>query len=330
MRECPGVAPRAIAVNAVGEGCRNAVGVVNEIAVGVGMVVGSVPDISFVILNGVFFQEATVFVLEGNLAMMFLLVGDVTDDGGLVARADGKRAVTRLPVEATEPGELFVNPLGGTGFDFLDQIGYGDGARQREKQMDVVGHGIGGEEITTAAPDDAANVAMKLVPPEIIEQRRAVLGAENQVNENIGEGLRHGFNGSAAFRVLDHRLYLPTGQSSQACASRRWDAHRDFRLPLGERVRDVFEEDQAEHSVLVNRGVEIGPQLVGGGPELLIELAEEGLGVGMRHQEIFDWRLPIRSPGGRRKGGKFASVQCSVFRKERRGIGDEDLLKQGL
>ena len=80
----------------------------------------------------------------------------------------------------------------------------------------------------------------------------------------------------------------------------RVSLHRlDFRLPLGGGVRDIFdsgprphpagspggdsdsfhsaEEDQAEHRVLVNRGVEIGPELVGGGPELFVELTEEGL-----------------------------------------------------
>ncbi len=72
-----------------------------------------------------------------------------------------------------------------------------------------------------------------------------------------------GIDEEVAVRVLQHRL--------------------DLRLPLGEGVRDVFEEDQAEHGVLVNGGVEVGPQLVGGGPELLVELAEEGLGIGGGH-----------------------------------------------
>ena len=35
--------------------------------------------------------------------------------------------------------------------------------------------------------------------------------------------------------------------------------------------------------VLVNGGVEIGAELVGGGPQLFIELAEEGLGGTVRH-----------------------------------------------
>ena len=85
------------------------------------------------------------------------------------------------------------------------------------------------------------------------------------------------------FRVFKHRLDLPTGQSSLAFASRRWDAHSNFRLPLGERVRDILEKDQAEDGMLVNRGVEIRAELVGGGLEFFVELAGEGLGRGVGH-----------------------------------------------
>lgn len=82
-----------------------------------------------------------------------------------------------------------------------------------------------------------------------------------------------GIDEEVVFRVLQHRL--------------------DLRLPLGEGIRDVFEEDQAKDGVLVNSGVEIGPELVGGGPELFVELAEKRLGIGGRHvggQEISKWR----------------------------------------
>ena len=51
----------------------------------------------------------------------------------------------------------------------------------------------------------------------------------------------------------------------------------DLRLPDGERVGDVFEEDEAEDRVLINGGVEIGAEAVGGHPKLFVEVAEEGL-----------------------------------------------------
>jgi len=53
-----------------------------------------------------------------------------------------------------------------------------------------------------------------------------------------------------------------------------------FFSPAGKRVGDVFEEDQAENGVLIDSGIEIGAEPVGGGPELLVKLAEKLLGVG--------------------------------------------------
>ena len=54
------------------------------------------------------------------------------------------------------------------------------------------------------------------------------------------------------FRVFEHRL--------------------NVRLSLGEGVRDVIEADQAEDGVLV-----------GGSPQLFVELAKESLGRGVGH-----------------------------------------------
>lgn len=44
----------------------------------------------------------------------------------------------------------------------------------------------------------------------------------------------------------------------------------------------MFGEDQAENDVLVNGGVEIGPQLVGGGPQPRVERREKSQGIGGR------------------------------------------------
>jgi hypothetical protein len=63
-----------------------------------------------------------------------------------------------------------------------------------------------------------------------------------------------------------------------------------------EAVGDVFEEDEAEHDVLVFRRVHVVPQLVGGEPELGLE-AESGGGVlrvvGFRagHRQAITWRF---------------------------------------
>ena len=43
-----------------------------------------------------------------------------------------------------------------------------------------------------------------------------------------------------------------------------------------EGVGDVLDEDEAEHQVLVLGGVHVGAQLVGGGPERLLDVFEHG------------------------------------------------------
>jgi len=57
----------------------------------------------------------------------------------------------------------------------------------------------------------------------------------------------------------------------------------DLRLLLGEGVRDILEEDQAEDGMFIDGGVQIRPQPVGGGPEFFIEFTEESLGGGVGH-----------------------------------------------
>ena len=48
-----------------------------------------------------------------------------------------------------------------------------------------------------------------------------------------------------------------------------------FLLALFEGVGDVLQEDQAQHYVLVDRGVQAGAQFVSGGPQLFFELVEK-------------------------------------------------------
>ena len=60
--------------------------------------------------------------------MVFLLAGDVLDDGFFMVGADGEYAVSGLPMKLGEVRGFLVNPLGGAGFDFFYQIRHGDGA----------------------------------------------------------------------------------------------------------------------------------------------------------------------------------------------------------
>jgi hypothetical protein len=68
----------------------------------------------------------------------------------------------------------------------------------------------------------------------------------------------------------------------------------DFLLPAGEGVEDVFEENRAENGVLINSGVEICAEPVGGGPEFLVERLEELLesSADMKEREFLSTNAP--------------------------------------
>ena len=84
----------------------------------------------------------------------------------------------------------------------------------------------------------------------------------------------------------------------------------DFLLPGGEGVGDVFEEDQAEHGVLIDSGVEIRAQPVCGGPEFLVEITEELLGaVGHERKSRFSYQ-PIHAWGRSKR-----SASPPIFRR---------------
>jgi hypothetical protein len=74
----------------------------------------SIPDITFVPLDLVAFEQRAELILKRGDAMMRLLGLDVFDDTGFLRTGDGEGAVTSLPPEGGT--ELLLHPLAGTGF----------------------------------------------------------------------------------------------------------------------------------------------------------------------------------------------------------------------
>ena len=80
--------------NGDSEGCRSGTlvsrGPPNSLAPCRGAWEGLFPDVSFIVIDVVFFEEFPVFFLECGGAMMLTLVTNVFDHGFLVAGAEGK------------------------------------------------------------------------------------------------------------------------------------------------------------------------------------------------------------------------------------------------
>ena len=60
-----------------------------------------------------------------------------------------------------------------------------------------------------------------------------------------------------------------------------WTLIEDFRMALGEPVRDVLQEDEAQYHMLVVGGVQMAAQLVGGGPEFGFQALAGVFGLGL-------------------------------------------------
>jgi hypothetical protein len=68
----------------------------------------SVPNKSLVVLNLVFIQKATKLALKIMFGMMLLLVGDVFDHGRHLQLADGKCAISFLPIKSRKSPCFFI------------------------------------------------------------------------------------------------------------------------------------------------------------------------------------------------------------------------------
>lgn len=150
-----------------------------------------IPDITFVIRQVVFLQQIPVLFLETDFAVMFGLSGDVFLHRVTMRRADGKHSVTGLPVKVVVPRMTRLQPNRRRSFDFPYQIRRRTGARMGDKEVDVVGDRTDFEKDAVMIGDDAADVSVKRIPVDVIQARLAVLGREDQVNQDLGERLRH-------------------------------------------------------------------------------------------------------------------------------------------
>jgi hypothetical protein len=64
----------------------------------------------------------------------------------------------------------------------------------REQDVDVVANGINFDERRVAILEDSSDVGMKLAAFLVTEEWVAALRAENEVNDDVGEGLGHRYD----------------------------------------------------------------------------------------------------------------------------------------
>jgi hypothetical protein len=88
----------------------------------------------------VFAQQGTQLVLKSNLAVMFLLPGDVLLHLFEIGLAHGEIRETALPFEVGLIATAFLQPQVRDAFQFLHPFGLREGASETREQMHVVFH----------------------------------------------------------------------------------------------------------------------------------------------------------------------------------------------
>ena len=158
--------------------------------------VASVPHVSLVKGNSVFFQKRTKLILKRNLGMVFRLVCDVAAHGLHIRCAHGKSPVSCLPGKFCNLRKTLLNPKVGTSLEFFHQIGLGNAATQLDQNVGMIGNTTDQNGRAIEFFGDSSEKGVNL-PANIFvgQKRKALFGGEDDVQKDAGQRLGHGGTG---------------------------------------------------------------------------------------------------------------------------------------
>ena len=84
-----------------------------------------------------------------------------------------------------------MHPARRNGFQNAHEIGESQRMRKGNEKMNMIGHAVDGQRRSTRFPNDPAHVSKHAGPQLIGEKSRTILGAENDVCQELREGMRH-------------------------------------------------------------------------------------------------------------------------------------------
>jgi hypothetical protein len=150
-------------------------------------------------------EDLAKLVLVGELLVMFALAGDVGVDAVDARLADSEGGVAVLPMEISEIGSEGLKPFGGASLELLDDVREGIVLGEGEENVDVIFYGADDSRRALAIIKNSGQIRMQVRADVVVQHRRAMFGAEDQVNPIRDEGLGHvapfqGFGGVRAVR----------------------------------------------------------------------------------------------------------------------------------
>ncbi len=150
--------------------------------------VASVPNISFVELDFVAFEEFTQLILKRNFAVLFLLSSYVISHRLNLGKTNGENAIAGLPRKIMQIQGFGFQSKGRAAFDLLDHFRRFTGARERGADMNMVSNATDDKRLAVVIRQDAAKVAVQFLAQWLVaEEGTAVFCRENGMHRNFCE-----------------------------------------------------------------------------------------------------------------------------------------------
>ena len=146
--------------------------------------------------------------LEILLAMMVRLAANIRPHSLDVHWADTEFAITGLPREIRIPCVLFLDPTGGRTLNLLDDFGGGVILGLCEENVNVVGHRVDFDQGRIVVFENAGNIGVKVAALGVPKQLASDFCAEHEVNDYVGEGLRHGGDALTGLEIIVQTVCL--------------------------------------------------------------------------------------------------------------------------
>jgi hypothetical protein len=151
----------------------------------------SIPHIPLVPLDPILLQQRPKLILERMLPMMHLLRVDIPNQRLQIRRPDRKRTIPALPREPRQRRRLRLQPSRRRRFHLLHQLRHTHRPRQSNREMHVIRDAPNPIAFAPRIPHQRRQIQIKLRTHGLIQNRRAIFRAEDHMNQNKREGLRH-------------------------------------------------------------------------------------------------------------------------------------------
>jgi hypothetical protein len=125
--------------------------------------------------------------------MMQRLLGNVALHLLNLREPDGEHPIAALPAKVPKRLIRLFDPRGRRTLQFLHHLGRSTSACEASQQVNMVAYAADNYGLAAQMINNSSKIAVNLLPKRLIPQERSsVLSREDGMNEDFGQGLRHG------------------------------------------------------------------------------------------------------------------------------------------